>query len=100
MVVWLGRFGLQGFGLLQVAGVKPLGEPAINIRQELAGLVPLTLLVSHPTQAHGRRPLQRFCVLAAGEGDMPTTFRPMYVSGPVALLMLRASQVILLRSPR
>jgi hypothetical protein len=40
MVVWSGQFGQQGFGLLEVGGVKPLGEPAITIGQELAGLVP------------------------------------------------------------
>jgi hypothetical protein len=101
MVVRSGQFGQQGFGLLQVGGVKPLGEPAINIRQELAGLVPLALPVPQPTQAHGRPRLQRFRLLAAGDGEgaTPPLFRLMCISGPVTSRMPRASQVISLRPP-
>jgi hypothetical protein len=97
IVVHLGQFGQQGFGLPQVGGVKPVDKPAINICQERAGLVPLALLLPQPAQAHGRPQLQRFRLLAAGEGEMSATFRLMCVRGLVASRMPRASQVILLR---
>jgi hypothetical protein len=101
MVVRSGRFGPQSFGLLQVGSVKPLGKPAVNTRQELASLLPLALLGPQPTRVQGRPPLQRFRVLAEGDGEgaMPTTCRLICVSRAVASRMRRAYPVILLRSP-
>jgi hypothetical protein len=45
----------QGLRLLEVGGVKPFGEPAIDLRQELSGFITLALLLPQPTQVH-RRP--------------------------------------------
>src|SRR5215510_16004521 len=43
----------QGLGLLQVGGVKALGEPAIDRGQQVMRLLALTLLLPQPAQAHG-----------------------------------------------
>src|SRR6266699_2706951 len=40
-------------GFLEVRRVKPLGEPAINRGEELAGLSRLALLLPEAGQAHG-----------------------------------------------
>jgi hypothetical protein len=63
----------QCLRLLQVGGVEALGEPAITIRQELAGLVPPASLLLQPTLTHGRRPLQRFGLVAARDGPGRTS---------------------------
>src|SRR5262245_61252429 len=56
-------------GLLEVSGVKPLGEPAIDRCQELVGLGALALLLPQARQTHGRPQLPRFRLLAAGDGE-------------------------------
>src|SRR5882724_1081123 len=53
-------------GLLQVGGVKALGEPAIDRCQQVVSLGALTLLLPQATQAHRRPQLQRLRLLAAG----------------------------------
>ena len=64
-------------GLLEIGGVKALGEPAVDRRQQLVGLGALALLLPQPTQAHGGPQLQRLRLLAAGhvEGLLQTGFR-------------------------
>src|SRR5215472_5297252 len=66
----------QGPRLLEVGGVKALGEPAVNRREQFAGFIPLALLLPQPTQAHGRAQLQRLHLLATSgiEGLVKTGF--------------------------
>jgi hypothetical protein len=61
-------------GLFQVCCVDTLGEPVVNLSQQLSGFVALTLALPPPTQAHRRPQLQRLSLLAAGhiEGLMET----------------------------
>jgi hypothetical protein len=49
-----GQLFQQHLGLLQVDGVKALGEPVVDWRQELSGFGPLALLLPQPAQTHGR----------------------------------------------
>src|SRR6266571_7950261 len=66
----------QCLGLLEVSGVKTLGEPAVDLRQHLPGSVALALALPQATQAHGRSQFPRLGLLAAGnvEGLMKTGF--------------------------
>src|SRR4029453_2048365 len=61
----------QRLGLLQIHGVEPFGEPAIERRQQLVRFVPLALLLPEATEAHGGPQLQRFGLLAAGDVQGP-----------------------------
>jgi hypothetical protein len=63
------QFFQQRFGFQEVRGVKALGEPAINLRQELLRFYALALLLPQPTQARRGSQLQRFRLLAAGYGE-------------------------------
>ncbi len=67
----------QRLRLLQVSGVKALGEPTVDRRQQLAGLVPLALALPQPTQTHRGPKLPGLGLLAAGdvEGLMKVGFR-------------------------
>src|SRR5713101_7687577 len=53
-LLWLLTFEFcqQRPGLLQVCGVKPFGEPAVDLRQHLPGFFFLALLLPQPAQAH------------------------------------------------
>ena len=79
----LRKFFQQRFGILEVSGVKALGEPAINLRQKLVRLYALALLLPQPTQARRGAQLQRFRLLAAGygEGLVKTSFSLRVVVG-------------------
>src|SRR5262245_12667738 len=59
----------QRLRLLEIGGGKPLGEPAIGRREQLAGLRTLILLLPQTAQAHGCPEFQRFRLLAAGYGQ-------------------------------
>ena len=59
----------QRLRLLQVSGVKALGEPAVDRCQQRTGFGALALLLPQPAQAHGGPQLQRFGLLAAGHGE-------------------------------
>jgi hypothetical protein len=50
----------QRLGLLQVGGVKALGEPAVDRREDLARFVALALLPPQPAQARRRPELLGF----------------------------------------
>src|SRR5262245_66320909 len=56
----------QRLRLLEVSGVKALGEPAVDRREQLVGFSMLALLLPQAGQAHGRPQLQRFRLLATG----------------------------------
>ena len=56
-------------GLLQIRGVKPFSEPAIDRCQQRMGFGLLALLLLQPGQAHGGAQLQGFGLLAAGNGE-------------------------------
>src|SRR5713101_7354354 len=66
MIVSSGQLLQQHFRLLQVFGVKPFGEPAVDLRQYLPGFFLLPLLLPQPAQAHHRPQLQRLRPLPAG----------------------------------
>src|SRR5207249_10116103 len=67
----------QRVRLLQVGRVEALGEPAIHLRQQVAGLIALALLLPEPTQGHGGAQLPGFSLLAAryAEGLLEAGFR-------------------------
>src|SRR5262245_19975761 len=44
----------QRLGLLEVGGIKPLGEPAVHRREHLKSFGPLALPLPQASQAHGR----------------------------------------------
>src|SRR5215510_5676697 len=67
----LHQFFEQGFGLLEIGGVKALSEPAIDRCQEVAGFGAPALLLPQACQAHCRPQLQRFRLLAAGHVQSP-----------------------------
>jgi hypothetical protein len=62
---------------LQVCGVKALGEPAVDRRQQVVSFLALTLLVPQACQAHGGSQLQRSGLLTASdrEGLVEAAFR-------------------------
>src|SRR5437870_3976444 len=59
----------QHFGLLEVRGIKALSKPAVDRGQQLVGCDMLALLLPQACQAHGGAQLQRFRLLAAGNGE-------------------------------
>src|SRR5206468_12923322 len=61
-----GQFFQQRFGLLQVFGVKPLGEPVVYLRQHLSGFCLLALLLPQTSQTHRCPQFQRLRLLPAG----------------------------------
>src|SRR5262249_38072324 len=54
-------------GLLQVSGVKPLSEPAVDGRQQRVGLGALALALPQARQAHGGAQFQGFRLLTERE---------------------------------
>jgi hypothetical protein len=65
----LRQFRQQRLGLLQVSGVKALGEPAIDRCQEFISLDALALLLPQATQARSGAQLPGFGLLAPGYGE-------------------------------
>src|SRR5712692_9994604 len=63
------QFFQQRFRLLQVFGIKPLGEPAVDLRQCVACCVVLALLLPEASEAHHGSQLQGLGTLAAGNLD-------------------------------
>src|SRR6266508_2647021 len=59
----------QGLGLLEVGGVKALGEPAVDLGQELMGIGALALLLPQASEARGGAQLPGFGLLATGNGE-------------------------------
>src|SRR5262245_50426126 len=59
----------QRLRLLEVGGVKALGEPAIDCRQQFVRLGALALLLPQAAQAHGGAQLPGLGLLAAGNGQ-------------------------------
>src|SRR5215510_10399754 len=56
----------QRFRLLQIFGVKPLCEPAVDFRQHLPRFVLLALLLPEPDKARGGAEFRRLRLLSAG----------------------------------
>jgi hypothetical protein len=65
----LGGLFQQRLGLLQVGGVKALGEPAVDRRQQLARFGALALLLPQAAQADGGPQLQRLGLPVARHGE-------------------------------
>src|SRR5262245_51654850 len=59
----------QCLRLLEVVGVKPLGEPAIDCRQQVVGLGPLALLLPQVSEAGGGAQFPGFGLLTVGDRD-------------------------------
>src|SRR5215471_15534331 len=53
-------------GLLQISGIKPFGEPAMDLRQQLQRLRPLALALPQARQTHGGAQFEGFGLLATG----------------------------------
>ena len=47
-----GQLFEQRLGLLEVRGIKPFGEPVLDLRQHLLGFFFLALLLPQPAQTH------------------------------------------------
>src|SRR5262249_17455526 len=62
------EFIQQRLSLLQVARVKTLGEPAVDLSEQLVGFGTLLLALPQPGEAHGRSQFQGLRLLAAGNG--------------------------------
>ena len=64
-------------GFLQVGGVEAFGEPAVDRRQQCAGVVPLALALPEATEARRGPQLPGFGLLVASnvEGLMKAGFR-------------------------
>src|SRR4029453_12801722 len=64
----------QSPGLLQIRGVEPFGEPAVDGRQQRPRFGLLALLLPEATEAHGGAQLQRLRLLSTShvEGLMKT----------------------------
>src|SRR5215217_3723251 len=58
----------QCLRLLEIGGVKALGEPAIDRREEFVGFGTPALLLPQPRQAHGGAELQGLGLLTVGDG--------------------------------
>src|SRR5262245_46350478 len=56
----------QRLRLLEIGGVKPLGEPTVDWRQQRVGLGALALLLPQAAQTRGGAQLPRFGLLATG----------------------------------
>ena len=65
------QFLQQRLGLLQVGGVKALGEPAVDWASSARASALLALLLPEATEAHGGPQLQRFRLLAVGDVQGP-----------------------------
>jgi hypothetical protein len=63
------QFFHQSLRLLQILGVKPFGEPTVDLSQELARFFLLALALPQAAQAHHRSQLQRLRLLLAGNVD-------------------------------
>ena len=59
----LRQFVEQGLGLLQVQGVKALGEPAVDRSEKIAGLVPLPPISPKPCHTHRCAQFIGLCLL-------------------------------------
>src|SRR2546422_7366399 len=83
------QFFQQCLGLLQVFGIKPFGEPAVDLGQQLAGFVLLVLTPPQSTQTHHRSQLQRLGTLVARnlDGLEKTRFGFFFNFGPGTLAL-------------
>ncbi len=73
----MAQFFQQRLGLFEIRRVKPLSEPAVDLRQHLPGFFCLALLLPQPAQTHHRPQLQRLCLLPTSnlDGLLKTLFR-------------------------
>ena len=59
----------QRLGLLEISGVKALGEPVVDWCQQRMRLGPLALLLPQARQTHGSTQLPGFGLLLASNGQ-------------------------------
>jgi hypothetical protein len=77
-----GQFVEERFCLLQVWRVAALGEPGIDGREEVVGLLPLAPIAPEPCEAHRRAKLPRAGLLRPGDFEraLEMPLRPRLVS--------------------
>jgi hypothetical protein len=59
----------QRFCLSEIGRVEPLGEPAVDRREKVAGFLAPTLLTTQPGIAHGSAQLPELGLLAPGDAE-------------------------------
>ncbi len=59
----------QGFCVLQIGRVKPLGEPPVHWRQQVGGVLALVLGLPQTSEAGGGAEFLGLCLLATGDGE-------------------------------
>jgi len=63
----LRQFGEERFRVLQIGGVEPLSEPAVNRRQQFKGLGALALVAPEPGEVHRGAHFRQLGALAPGD---------------------------------
>jgi len=58
------QFGQQRLCLVQIARIKPFGEPAVDRSEKLASLIPLALIAPEPRHAHCGAEFPKFGALS------------------------------------
>ena len=64
-----GQLVEQRLRLLQIARVKPFGEPAVDRSEQIAGLIPLALVAPEPGETGGGAQLEASRPLLPRDGD-------------------------------
>src|SRR5215475_9334688 len=84
----------QRLGLLQVDGVKSLGEPVVHLHQQRVGLSALALELPQATQAHGGAQFEGFCLLVTGhiEGVLKTRLGFVVIQTALSWVVLSCAQ--------
>ena len=63
------QFFEQRLRLFQIGGVEPLGEPAEDRREQLAGFGVAALVAAEPGKAHGGPQFPELCFLLPGDAE-------------------------------
>ena len=67
----------QLFGIFQIARVQPLGEPAVDWRKQIAGLITLALVALEPRHAHCGAEFPGFGLLLTRNGKSTVKIPPL-----------------------
>jgi hypothetical protein len=69
----------QRLRLLQIERIEAFGEPAIDGRKKIAGLIPFALIAVEPRHAYRRAHSPGLCLLLTGNGEstfeVPSAFQ-------------------------
>ena len=64
-----GQLVEQPLRFFQIGGVEPLGEPAVDRREEVGGFGTAALVAAQPGKAHGGAQFPEPCLLLLGDGQ-------------------------------